>query len=591
MASTREPALLLQQATLANFGEFALRADDLDKVLHEACRLLADALHTDLAKVMELQEDGVTLLVRAGVGWPPGVVGKATAKAEKGSSEGYALQTGNPAASSNIDNEDRFTYADFVKEAGVKALVNVVIIGAEARPPYGILQVDSRRPREFSESDIDFLRTYANLLAAAVDRLRMAQNQLQAHEALARAGEELERRVAERTAELEQALRTLRRESREREEAEERLRQSESLKAIGQLTGGIAHDFNNMLQAITGCLSTIRRRVQQGRTTEVVDYVDRGETAAKRAADLTHRLLAFGRRQTLVPKPVSMDRIAMDMEDMIRRTVGPAMQVELKRSNGKWLVVCDPSQLESALLNLCVNARDAMPQGGWLTISTAELVLDDADVLDFQDAKPGRYAAIAVSDTGTGMTHEVATHAFEPFFTTKQIGQGTGLGLSQIYGFVRQSDGIVQVETAPGEGTTIRLCLPFYADNDEGDAVPVADNGKTLLLVDDEDIVREIIAEHLRDIGYRVLEADSAPAALRIIQTGARIQMLISDVGLPGDMDGRQVAELVLKRHPDLPVILITGYAFGEPISGVEVIRKPFLPDALADAVRTKLGD
>jgi len=232
-----------------------------------------------------------------------------------------------------------------------------------------------------------------------------------------------------------------------------------------------------------------------------------------------------------------------------------------------------------------------MPQGGWLTISTAELVLDDADVLDFQDAKPGRYAAIAVSDTGTGMTHEVATHAFEPFFTTKQIGQGTGLGLSQIYGFVRQSDGIVQVETAPGEGTTIRLCLPFYADNDEGDAVPVADNGKTLLLVDDEDIVREIIAEHLRDIGYRVLEADSAPAALRIIQTGARIQMLISDVGLPGDMDGRQVAELVLKRHPDLPVILITGYAFGEPISGVEVIRKPFLPDALADAVRTKLGD
>ena len=191
MASTRETALLRQQATLANFGEFALRADDLDKLLHEACRLLSDALHTDLAKVMELQEDGITLLVRAGVGWPPGVVGKATARAERGSSEGYALQTGNPAASSNIDTEDRFTYADFVKQAGVKALVNVLIIGAEDKPPYGILQVDSRHPREFTEADIDFLRTYANLLAAAVNRLRVAEEQLRAHEALARAGEEL----------------------------------------------------------------------------------------------------------------------------------------------------------------------------------------------------------------------------------------------------------------------------------------------------------------------------------------------------------------------------------------------------------------
>jgi signal transduction histidine kinase len=591
MVTIRETALLRQQATLANFGEFALRANDLDKVLYEACRLLGDALHTDLAKVMELQEDGITLLVRAGVGWPPGVVGKATARAERGSSEGYALQTGNPAASSNIDTEDRFTYADFVRQAGVKALVNVLIIGAEDKPAYGILQVDSRHPREFTEADIDFLRTYANLLAAAVNRLRVAEEQLRAHKALARAGEELERRVAERTAELDQALTTLRRESRDREQAEDRLRQGENLKAIGQLTGGIAHDFNNMLQAITGCLSTIRSRVQQGRTAEVVAHVERAEGAAKRAADLTHRLLAFGRRQTLVPKPVSMDRIAKDMEDMIRRTVGPAVQVELKLADGKWSVMCDPSQLESALLNLCVNARDAMPQGGWLTVSTAELVLADGEVSDFEDAKPGRYAAIAVSDTGTGMTREVVAHAFEPFFTTKPPGQGTGLGLSQIYGFVRQSGGIVQVETAPGKGTTVRLCLPFYSDSGADDGVPVQDRGKTLLLIDDEAIVREVLAEHLRDCGYRVLEADSGPAALRVIQTGARIDVLISDVGLPGGMDGRQVAEVALKRQPDLPVILITGYAFGEPIRGMEVIRKPFLPEILADAVRIKLGD
>jgi CheY-like chemotaxis protein len=346
-----------------------------------------------------------------------------------------------------------------------------------------------------------------------------------------------------------------------------------------------------MLQAITGCLSTIRSRVQQGRLAEVVGYVERAEKAAKRAADLTHRLLSFGRRQTLVPVPESMDRIAKEMEEMIRRTVGPSVQVELKLADGKWLVMCDPSQLESALLNLCVNARDAMPEGGWLTISTAELVLDDDAVSDFEDAKPGRYATIAVSDTGTGMTHEVAAHAFEPFFTTKQPGQGTGLGLSQIYGFVRQSGGIVQVETAPGKGTTVRLCLPFHAEKDAGDVVAVEDISKTLLLIDDEEIVRESIAEHLRDLGYRVMEADSAPAALRVIQTGARIDVLISDVGLPGGMDGRQVAEIALKRHPDLPVILITGYAFGEPIRGMEVIRKPFLPEMLAEAVRAKLGD
>jgi CheY-like chemotaxis protein len=286
-----------------------------------------------------------------------------------------------------------------------------------------------------------------------------------------------------------------------------------------------------------------------------------------------------------------VNRIAKDMEDMIRRTVGPAVQVELKLADGKWSVMCDPSQLESALLNLCVNARDAMPQGGWLTVRTAELVLADGEVSDFEDAKPGRYAAIAVSDTGTGMTREVVAHAFEPFFTTKPPGQGTGLGLSQIYGFVRQSGGIVQVETAPGKGTTVRLCLPFYSDSGADDGVPVQDRGKTLLLIDDEAIVREVLAEHLRDCGYRVLEADSGPAALRVIQTGARIDVLISDVGLPGGMDGRQVAEVALKRQPDLPVILITGYAFGEPIRGMEVIRKPFLPEILADAVRIKLGD
>jgi signal transduction histidine kinase len=335
------------------------------------------------------------------------------------------------------------------------------------------------------------------------------------------------------------------------------------LKAIGQLADGIAHDFNNMLQAITSSLSMIRTRLQQGRISDVAGFVDRAERGAMRAANLTHRLLAFGRLQTLAPKLVSLNKIALDMEDMIRRTVGPAIEVELKLADGDWLVVCDPNQMESALLNLCINARDAMSDGGWLTISSAEVVLTVDDVADFEEAVPGRYTAISVSDTGSGMAPEVVEHVFEPFFTTKPSGQGTGLGLSQIYGFVRKSGGIIQIDTSVGKGTTIRLCLPSYGHSDNSDLASASEIGKTILLIEDEEDIREVTAEQLRDIGCRVLEADSGAAALRMIHAGAPIDLLVSDVALPGGMNGRQVAESVRGRHPGLPVILITGYSAG----------------------------
>ncbi len=392
-------------------------------------------------------------------------------------------------------------------------------------------------------------------------------DRMQARAALARNGEELERQVAERTAEL---------------------RQSEKLKAIGQLTGGIAHDFNNMLQAITGSLGLMRSRLQQGRASDVVSYIERAEKGALRAAALTHRLLAFARQQALAPELVSLDKIAHGMEDMIRRTVGPAVQVELKLADGEWLVMCDPNQMESALLNLCVNARDAMPDGGWLTISTSELMLSEAEVRGHEEAQPGRYSAVAVTDTGTGMGPDVLGHVFEPFFTTKPLGQGTGLGLSQIYGFVRQSGGVVQIETALGEGTTIRLCLPFHEHNPAATAHP-QETSQTVLLVEDEQDVREVVADLLRDLGYRVLEADSGGAALRILQTGVQLDLLVSDVGLPGGMNGRQVADAMRLRHPGLPTILMTGYAAPELLAGMEVIRKPFDPMQLAELVRSRL--
>jgi len=251
-------------------------------------------------------------------------------------------------------------------------------------------------------------------------------------------------------------------------------------------------------------------------------------------------------------------------------------------------VLCDPNQMESALVNLCVNARDAMPDGGWLTISTSEVILTDAEVTGFDDAQPGRYCCIAVSDTGTGMSPKIMEHAFEPFFTTKPSGQGVGLGLSQIYGFVRQSGGIVQMETALGKGTTVRLCLPASVQKEDMQD-EYKDPAKTIVLVEDEEIVREVTAEQLREQGYRVLEADSGAAALRLLHAGARFDLLISDVALPGTINGRQVAEAVRQRYPSMPVILVTGYAPGDALSDMEVIRKPFAPEVLADRVRAKL--
>jgi PAS domain S-box-containing protein len=414
-------------------------------------------------------------------------------------------------------------------------------------------------------------------------------DQIRAREILAQSGAALEARVAERTAELEQALSRLHSEAQERQQAEMRLRQSEKLKAVGQLTGGIAHDLNNMLQGVTGGLSMIRARLQQERLADVPRHIDLANAAALRAAALVHRLLAFSRQQDLAPRPVNLSRIAREMADLVRRTVGPGVQVELQIADGQWLVLCDPNQLESALLNLCVNARDAMPEGGWLTISTEELVLSEAEVATHEDRLPGRYAAIAVSDTGTGMAPEVVARVFEPFFTTKPHGQGTGLGLSQIYGFVHQSGGLVQIETEPGKGTTVRLCLPYHMDDPHAVAAAVPGNRGTILLVEDEESVRELLAEHLRDHGFRVLEAESGSAALRLEQAGTHIDLLVSDYGLPGGMNGRQVVAAIRERRPDLPVILITGYANREQMSDLEVMRKPFDPMQLIERVVARL--
>ena len=573
---------------MARFGELALRSNDLDEILTEACRLAGDALGTDLAKVVELQEDGKTLVVRAGVGWKPGVIGVATITAEDDTSEGHALRTGEPMISPDIATETRFKYSQFLIDNNVRAVANVVIIGGQGKPPFGILQIDSRVPRQFTESDTLFLRSYANLLAAAVDRLRSRRA--------------LEETVAERTGELTAANTRLQAEAEERERIEDTLRQSLKMEAVGQLTGGLAHDFNNLLASISGNLELMRIRTDQGRTAEIIRYIEVAMASVNRATALTHRLLAFSRRQTLDPKPTDVNRLLGDMEELFRRTAGPGVEVEIKLASDLWPALCDPNQLENALLNLVINARDAMPDGGHLLMETANSVFPDWRGVS-QGEPPGKvpageYMGLFVTDTGVGMSPDVMARAFDPFFTTKPTGQGTGLGLSMIYGFVQQSGGYVLLSSEEGRGTMVSIYLPRHfgtatgRDGINAAAEPTyAEAGAVVLLVEDELALRMVIVEVLSDLGYTVLEAGNSQSGLQIVESSVRIDLLLTDVGLPGGMNGRQLADAARERRPGLKVLFLTGYAESVVAGnsgmeqGMEIMSKPFALDKLVAKV------
>ena len=381
--------------------------------------------------------------------------------------------------------------------------------------------------------------------------------------------------------------------------AEEQLRQSQKMEAVGQLTGGLAHDFNNLLTGITGGLDMLKRRMDQGRTDGIERYIDAAQGAAERAAALTHRLLAFSRRQTLEPKPTDVTGLVAGMRDLIDRTVGPEIAVEVRDDPRLWPTLVDASQLENALLNLCINARDAMPDGGRITIETENKHLDALSA-DARDLKPGDYVSLSVNDTGTGMSPEVIARVFDPFFTTKPLGMGTGLGLSMIYGFVRQSDGQVRIHSQVGVGTTMRLLLPRYAGavktEADRDAIlpetPRADAGETVLVVDDEATVRMLVVEVLEDLGYRAVEASDGAGGLKILRSDVRIDLLVTDVGLPGGMNGRQLADAGRVLRPELKVLFITGYAEAAVLDqgafdeDMHIMTKPFSMDGLTSRIR-----
>ncbi len=427
------------------------------------------------------------------------------------------------------------------------------------------------------------------LLARVGANITMAKLRREASDAIMRLNETLEQQVAERTAELMAV--------------EESLRQSQKMEAVGQLTGGLAHDFNNLLTGISGSLELVEARIAQGRFKELDRYLHVATGAAKRAAALTHRLLAFSRRQTLDPKPTDMNRLVADMDELVRRTVGPSITIEVVKAAGLWPTLVDPNQLESALLNLCINARDAMPDGGRLTIETANRWLDIRAAKE-RDLSAGQYISLCVSDTGTGMPPDVIERAFDPFFTTKPIGEGTGLGLSMIYGFVRQSGGQAKIYSEIGKGTMVCLYLPrFLGELTDIEPMPEMTNehrssdGETVLVVDDEPSVRMLITEVLEELGYNALEAEDGQAGLKVLEGPRRIDLLITDVGLPGGMNGRQLADAALRTRPELKVLFITGYAENAVIgdghlkSGMHILTKPFSLESLATRIKSIIID
>jgi signal transduction histidine kinase len=453
--------------------------------------------------------------------------------------------------------------------------------------PLGMLCVLDYQPRAgLTESQKRILQVLARQVMTQMELRRALAGQRRSEQQLLKLNQTLEENVRERT----EALRL----------NEEVLRQSQKMEAIGQLTGGIAHDFNNLLQAIGGSVAVSQKLLRLGRGDEIDRFLVSAMNSVKRAAALTHRLLAFSRRQPLNPQPVSPNQLLTATSDLFRRTLGESIQLELQLAAGLWLTRCDANQLENAVLNLVINARDAMPDGGTLSLSTRNANLDEKYAASHPGIRPGEYACIAVADTGIGMPPEVLARAFDPFFTTKPIGQGTGLGLSMIYGFCRQSEGHVWIQSEPGIGTTVELFLPHFTGELDAPARDSATTStpsvaSTILVIEDEEEVRGLITEYLAELGYRTLSARDGTSGLAILESTETIDLILTDVGLPG-MNGRQIADAARETRPKVKVLFMTGYAAnvaldgGGLAEGMQILAKPFAMETLSNKVSQLLG-
>ncbi|MFG5776014.1 ATP-binding protein [Comamonas sp. J-3] len=486
---------------------------------------------------------------------------------------------------SDVYTDHRTAYAPegFVR-AGVRAVLAVPVFEGGQLVAFVFVndaKLRHSKLRHWMDDDVQLVQEIAERARVAAERIRNAVA-LRASEArLREVNEGLEAAVLQRTTELLKA--------------QEALRQAQKMEAVGQLTGGIAHDFNNLLAGTSVSLEVLQRRLAQGQVNEVERYLQMSKEGIKRAAALTQRLLAFARRQTLDPKPTSLNCLVSGLQELVRRTMGPQVELNVEVGEGLWQTLIDVSQLENSLLNLCINARDAMvPSGGHLTIATANITLDAHDAV-VHDLLPGQYVTLSVTDTGTGIPAELLDRIFDPFFTTKPTGQGTGLGLSMVYGFVRQSGGQVRVASVLGRGTTMCLYFPRYfgegeaMEPNERTAVAHQGHGKHIVLIEDEATIRAVLAEVLQEAGYQVSTAEDGPSGLQILQRGGSVDMLVTDVGLPGGLNGRQVADAARVTRPLLKVLFITGYADKAAVGngllepGMEVLTKPFELSDLTD--------
>jgi signal transduction histidine kinase len=563
--------LLRQQTAIARFGSFALRELDLTNILTEAVRVCAEGLGVRFSQVCRYRAENNDLVVAADYGWRDQVIGHVVSRADMSSPQGRAFTTGEP----SICYELPPSYAAH----GIISIVDVIIKANDGQP-YGILEIAADQPRDYDQYDIHFLNGFASVMAEAVSTAARAAALQVTVDRMKALVEEKDRLLHEKNA------------------ADLRLRQTQKMEAVGQLTGGIVHDLNNILTVITGTIEILAEGVAD--RPELVAITKMIDEAGVRGADLTQRLLAFARKQPLRPREVDLNALVTEAANLLPPTLGENVEVHLMLAADASRALIDPCQLKNTIRNLALNARDAMVDGGKLTIETGNAVLDDNYASMNGDVTAGNYVMVAVTDSGHGIPACILDHVFEPFFTTKDVGKGSGLGLSMVYGFVKQSNGHIKIDSEEGRGTTVRIYLPQavgIAEPAEFARPSSVEGGReTILVVEDDHLVRTFVVGQIQSLGYATLAAVNAAEALVVIDSPTEIDLLFTDMIMPGSMNGRQLADKALQRRSSLKILFTSGYSneaiihHGHLDAGVLLLAKPYRKSDLARMIRAALA-